>query len=426
MRRLPSLRRLLRLRRSWRNERGAVMVIAAGTMLAMLGMAGLAIDVGSWYQTQRHAQSAADAAVLAGSQDLPSNPTTAATDASSYVTKNFPGATATVTTPYGGSATQIQVTVTTIAPSFFAKVFGINSANVSATAVGQATPGATTCSTPGNGCYAIFTSDSTCGTASSPTYGVTFNGSGDTVTGGVHSNGGIDLIGGSQTLGPTTYGNGANCKVTQGGSGDTFSSGPTQQAPSATWPLDYSTILTACGGSGQVACSGPGGTPAYCTVAQASFDFPTDAIATGNVYCAYGTGTKSDPSTWTGLIFFHSGSFGTSSSPLRGTWIGGTIEVGRASFLAAQTTTPTYPVFYAVGSGTCSSASSGGVCMVASGSGVNGAMFAPNGTIEFNGAGGTSNFLESKDVNLVGGSFTGNGPLDTGTTGSSASDALLQ
>ena len=396
------------------------MVIAAGTMLAMLAMAAFAIDVGSWYQVQRHAQGTADAAALAGAQDLPAAQTTATADATSYVSKNMPGATPTITFP---TSTEIKVVVSTTAKSFLGGLLNVTSANVSASAVASETPGGSTCSSPGVGCYAIYASDANC----SSNYSVIFNGAGNTVTGGVQSNGSIDLIGGSQQLGPTYYSNGSGCKVTTGGSGDTYTSGPTAQAPLTAWPFDYSQILTACGGTGQVACTGPGGTPSYCTQAAASYDYPTNAISTNNVYCAYGTGTKSDPSTWNGLIYFHSGSFGSSTTPLYGTWIGGTIEVGRQSFLAPQASTPNYPVFYATGSGNCSSSSNGGICMVASGSGVNGGMFAPNGTIEVNGGSGTANFLESKDVNLVGGSFTGDGPT-TGTVVSSSagSSALLQ
>ena len=78
-----------------------------------------------------------------------------------------------------------------------------------------------------------------------------------------------------------------------------------------TWPDDFSQILTACGGAGQVACTGPGGTPSYCTKAAPNFTFtnPTSSnVVTNNVYCAYGTGTPSDPATWqTGLIFFQVG-----------------------------------------------------------------------------------------------------------------------
>ncbi len=411
------------------DQRGAVLVIVAICLPIFLGMAALAIDVGSFYQAERQAQAAADAGALAGAADLPGTFSTAQSDATSYVSKNFPAATAVVTQPTG-TTNEVQVTVSASTPSFFGHIFGVTSANVSASAVAAETAAFTPCSTPGNGCYAIFASDSNCGTTGSPNYGVTFNGSGDTITGGVHSNGSIDLIGGSQTLGPTTNGpTASNCTTKQGGGGDSFTSGPTPEAPIPSWPDDYTQILTACGGSGQVACTGPGGTPSYCTHAAANYTFSNGGTTdiTNNVYCAYGTGTPSDPSTWNGLIYFQSGSLGTSSSPLYGTWIGGTIEVGHTSYLATQTTTPSYPVFYAAGSGNCSSASSGGVCMTASGSGVSGGIFAPNGTIEFNGNGSTANFLESKDVTLVGGGFTGDGPLDSGGGGSSpGTEALIQ
>jgi hypothetical protein len=128
------------------------------------------------------------------------------------------------------------------------------------------------------------------------------------------------------------------------------------------------------------------------------------------------------------LIEFQSGSLGSSLTPVLGTWIAGTIDIEHQSFLAPQITTPTYPLFYAVGSGTCSSATVGGVCMSAGSNELTGAIFSPNGTIKFNGASSTANFLESKDVNLVGGSFSGDGPSDSGTvgSGSSGSAVLLQ
>lgn len=401
-----------------------MILLVAVSMVAFLGMIGLALDVGKWYQTKSDAQSTADAASLAAANDMAGGATTTAatTVATSIITDND----ATITNPtvtFDTVNNKVTVTIPTTAPSYFAQLFGYGTRNVSATSVAKWNITSTACTTPGNSCYAIFASDTSCAAGSS-TAAISFNGAGDTIIGGVHSNGSIYLQGGgSQQLGPTTFGNGTGCTATPGtGSGDTFTSGPTAQAPITTWPDDYSTILTACGGTGQVACTGPSGTPSYCTKAQASYTFGNgaDTLSTQNVYCAYGTGNVQTPTTWNGSIVFQSGALGSAATPIRGTWIAGTINVDHQSFLAPQTTTPTYPLFYAVGGGTCS------VCMTASSSQVSGAIFAPNGTIQFNGAGSTANFLESKDVNLIGGTFTGNGPLLSGggSGSTSGSDSL--
>ncbi len=90
-------------------------------------MAALAIDVSAGYATKRQAQTAADAAALAGVQDLPDNASGATAQAQTYASSNIPGATTTVTTPYNSKTDEIQVTVTKTAPSFFAGVLGVGS-----------------------------------------------------------------------------------------------------------------------------------------------------------------------------------------------------------------------------------------------------------------------------------------------------------
>jgi hypothetical protein len=66
--------------------------------------------------------------------------------------------------------------------------------------------------------------------------------------------------------------------------------------------------------------------------------------------------------------------------------------------------------------------------MTARGSVVNGDIFAPNGTIEFNGGGSTINFLEAQTVDFAGGSVTGDEPSYSGggTAPSPGTDQLLQ
>ena len=54
-----------------RDESGQVLVFVAFILTVIVGMAALVVDVGSWYQAHRHLQTAADAAALAGAQELP-------------------------------------------------------------------------------------------------------------------------------------------------------------------------------------------------------------------------------------------------------------------------------------------------------------------------------------------------------------------
>jgi len=52
-------------------ERGQVAMMAAGLLPVLLGMTGMAVDVGSYMSDRRHLQNAADSIALAGSQELP-------------------------------------------------------------------------------------------------------------------------------------------------------------------------------------------------------------------------------------------------------------------------------------------------------------------------------------------------------------------
>jgi Flp pilus assembly protein TadG len=417
------------LRQRGRNEEGAVLVLVAICMVFMLGMAGLAIDVGSWYQTQRQAQSAADAAALAGAQDLPGSPATATTDAQSYGNKNM-GCTSctTVTTPYQSSASQIQATVTAQGAIWFARILGIGSPTITAVAAAKAAPGRASCPTPGSGCYAVFAMDSSCSGSA-----VTFGG-GTHITGGVNSNGSLNVGGGGSTFGPTTYGNGSGCTVGPSGyqqQNNTFTSGPTSQAPSATWPIDYSADFPACTGA---ACTGPSGTPSFCTQATTAASetlqtFNPINLTSGNIYCDVGTGTPGTPTTWNGAITANGGT-------VKATFVAGSVTFGGGttasscgytssgySSTGVSTGVPTpattnYPVVYALGSGTAINNGGGGGTF-------SGDMFAPNGTI-YMGGGTSTTFLEGKDVSIPGGGFTGDGPTYSGGPPATGSGSLVQ
>jgi hypothetical protein len=123
---------------SLRDQRGQAMVMSVAFLTVLLGMAALVLDVGSWYRADRHAQLTADAAALAGAQALPDDPARATTLALDYAQKNEGGVvTGDVEFP---ASNRIKVTVKRDAPGFFAKLFGIDSVDVRATAAASVAP----------------------------------------------------------------------------------------------------------------------------------------------------------------------------------------------------------------------------------------------------------------------------------------------
>jgi Flp pilus assembly protein TadG len=128
------------MRQLRRRECGQALVLMVLFLVSLLGLATLVLDVGSWYRSKRQLQSTADAAALAGAQVLPDFPGDANSLAQQYATKN---ASDLSTADYSiGSDLfpndRITVHVTRNAPGFFAKIFGIDSVQVGATATAQA------------------------------------------------------------------------------------------------------------------------------------------------------------------------------------------------------------------------------------------------------------------------------------------------
>jgi Flp pilus assembly protein TadG len=432
---------LQRLRNRGRDESGAVLVIVAVlTVLVFIPLCALAIDIPSYYQAQRQAQAAADAGALAGAGSLASSPSSAAGEATTYAQTNFPGSSPTVTVNTTSNSVTVNVTATT--PTFFGKLMGFPTRTVGARAVAGATFTSTTCS-PGSTCYAVFAADSSCSDD-----GVTMGG-GTNITGGVHSNGSLDVGGGGSSFGPTTYGNGTGCTVTPVGyaaQSNTFTSGPTQEAPITTWPINYATDFPACTpgstctGACDVTttpCPSANQTPSFCTqsfnAAVTLVSYYPYTLTSGNIYCDVGSGTASIPTTWTGaLTADQSGSPAIESSFVAGSvTLGGGDSINACGYSATgyavsgcstavpAPTTANYPVVYAVGPGTSITNSGGGGTFL-------GDFFAPNGTIDM-GGGDSTTFLEAQDVSVSSGGFTGDGPSDNGTgSGSSGTEALLQ
>jgi hypothetical protein len=122
---------------SLKNKEGAVIIIVALSLTAIMMVTALAIDVGSLYRERRNLQTVADSAALAGAQELPESPEGAANKAYDYAEM------------HGVASGDIEVTISdtltsndTIAvisknpesPLYFARVMGKDSSEVVAAA----------------------------------------------------------------------------------------------------------------------------------------------------------------------------------------------------------------------------------------------------------------------------------------------------
>jgi Flp pilus assembly protein TadG len=120
-----------------RSDQGQVVVVMVAFLVVLLGVAGLVLDVGSWYKEDRATQAAADAAALAGAQGLPASTDAASALADEYASKNGGGD---VEISFGTKVAAndlITVTVARPAPAYFTKLFGVDSVQVNARATAR-------------------------------------------------------------------------------------------------------------------------------------------------------------------------------------------------------------------------------------------------------------------------------------------------
>jgi len=124
---------------AYRSERAQSLVIVLVFMTVLIGMAAAVLDVGSWYRADRKLQANADAAALAGVQELPQSMARAEATALAYADDNDGGLTSknikfrTTLIPHD----TIEVVAERRAPGFFAKLFGLDSVQVRAKAVAK-------------------------------------------------------------------------------------------------------------------------------------------------------------------------------------------------------------------------------------------------------------------------------------------------
>jgi Flp pilus assembly protein TadG len=105
-------------------------------MVALLGVAGLVVDVGGWYLQKRQVQAAADASALAGANQLPAGWSYAQTAAQNEYTNNGKAGDSTTTTNTTDLTANDSVTVSAsrVAPGYLTRVFGLSGVTVSGSA----------------------------------------------------------------------------------------------------------------------------------------------------------------------------------------------------------------------------------------------------------------------------------------------------
>ncbi len=115
--------------------RGQTAVVFTLAIVALLGAIALCTDVGVFYMNWEELQKAADAAVLAGANFLPSTPSTALSTAQQYAEINGIQQSEITNTEVSSTNMQIEMDVQRTVPYFFGRVLGLSSQLVSVRAV---------------------------------------------------------------------------------------------------------------------------------------------------------------------------------------------------------------------------------------------------------------------------------------------------
>jgi Flp pilus assembly protein TadG len=131
-------------------SKGQMVVILALALPVLIGAIALGADVSVFYFNWVQLQKAADAAVLAGANYLPDNPTTAKTTANNYAQNNGAKAAEITSTTVSPDNLTITMNLQRNVPYYFARVLGLSNGlvKVSATASPQFAPSTINATTP--------------------------------------------------------------------------------------------------------------------------------------------------------------------------------------------------------------------------------------------------------------------------------------
>jgi hypothetical protein len=274
-------------------EAGQILVIFTLMLTALIGLVGIAIDVTFAWRSGLQVQRAADAAAMAGVVYLPGNLGTGQNKAYTVATENgytSGGGTTVVADKYPTDDRKMQVTITASVPTFFVRLFGINTWTVtkqSLAAYVMPVPMGSPLSYMGVGCFVLQS-----GTA--PTCNSTGTGQSGITTLGTTADGGSSL----SSLG--AFG----AVITQGGdqgNGDAYlptnnkGFSPTNNVLYNPAGYYYTAIFTAAGGKIQIF------DPGFCAMGGNGHNgtYGTgDHWITGTGSSNSGTGTGHEVSTY--------------------------------------------------------------------------------------------------------------------------------
>ena len=118
-------------------ESGQAMIIFALVFVALCGATGYAVDIGRIAVEKGELQNAADAAALAGAQDLPAVDIAKSTAMEYAALNGIQASEASATTSLDGGSTRLEVVFTRTVPYTFARVFGLAEIQLSVRAVAE-------------------------------------------------------------------------------------------------------------------------------------------------------------------------------------------------------------------------------------------------------------------------------------------------
>lgn len=119
------------------SQKGAAALLLVTILPVLIGVGALALDMGQIYVSRAEVSAAADAAALAGAQELPRFPADAKSEAIEYGAKNGTAISPANIQIGGTNNNTIKVTASREVPLTFARIFGMESFTVTASATAQ-------------------------------------------------------------------------------------------------------------------------------------------------------------------------------------------------------------------------------------------------------------------------------------------------